>query len=110
MRHLLLDQSQTDPYIEEGLAVSYSRLRIAKDRANGRKRMGKMRNVLFNFLWKETYAYQSPGYKDYPKYQDKEKPFVDGLMAYMTQGRQSILDGVLPEINFEFCARNWIDW
>lgn len=76
--------------MEEALAVAYSRIRIVKDRSDGRNPLSRMNGVLYNLALTEAYKYYSPGYKDWLSYSG-ETFFKLGFLDYIQPPQFSFL-------------------
>lgn len=87
-RHLF--GSRREPLLEEALAVAYSRLRIVKDRSDGRSPLSRINGVLYNLALTEAYKYTSPGYKDWLSYSG-ETFFELGFLDYIQPPHFSFL-------------------
>ncbi|BAH76691.1 hypothetical protein [Solidesulfovibrio magneticus] len=82
--------SKREPLLEEALAVAYSRLRIVKDRSDGRNPLSRINGVLYNITLTEAYKYSSPGYRDWPAYSG-ETFFKLGFLDYIQPPHFSFL-------------------
>jgi hypothetical protein len=63
LRHLF--NGKYDPYLEEALAVAYSRLQIMEMRSNANTFIGRLGGGIFNTVMDRAYQYRSPGYRDW---------------------------------------------
>lgn len=94
--------SNQDRFLEEALAVSWSRIKIAEERKIWQSAIGRMNGVIYGILMELAYKYGSPGYRDWTDYAD-EVSFKNGLAGYLKpQGYNFLIDnGVnIPDILF----------
>jgi len=69
---------------EEALAVAWSRLKIIEKRGVYNSKIGRMNGVFYGRLLDAAFAYQSPGYCDWPYYADDAR-FRPALLDYLTK-------------------------
>ena len=94
--------SNQERFLEEALAVAWSRIKIAEERKIWQSAIGRMNGVIYGILMELTYKYRSPGYRDWTDYAD-EVSFKNGLAGYLKpQGYNFLIDnGVnIPDILF----------
>ncbi|MGO9613753.1 MAG: hypothetical protein ACLPX5_12060 [Dissulfurispiraceae bacterium] len=80
-----------DKYLEEALAVAYSRMQVISLRANANSTIGRLNPVLYNFVLRTAYRYTSQGYRDWVNYPD-EVNFKAGLIQYIQPGSYQKLE------------------
>lgn len=78
----MLFNRQLEKNTEEALAVAYSHLMTAAERASSNTQLGRANAVLFNHAFELAYRYTSPGYQDWVHYADVIR-FKNGLLDYM---------------------------
>jgi hypothetical protein len=79
-----------DRFLEEALAVAWSRLQILQQRGQWNSPIGRMNGVVFNHLLPLAYAYRSPGYRDWPLYADAVR-FKPALLDYLAPANHARL-------------------
>lgn len=81
----LLFSGKFDPYLEEALAVAYSRLQIMGMRSNVNTLIGRLGGAIFNTVVHHAYQYRSPGYCDWINYADEPRLKM-AVLDYMKPG------------------------
>lgn len=71
---------QYDRWLEEALAVAWSRLKIIEH--HGNSKIGRMNRVFYHRLLDAAFAYRSPGYSDWVKFPDATR-FNPKLLDYL---------------------------
>jgi hypothetical protein len=103
----IMFDSNPDLFLEEALAVAWSRIEIAKERKAWQSAIGRMNGVIYGILMELSYKYGSPGYRDWTCYAD-EISFKNGLARYMKPQEYDFLidNGVnIPDILFSMLGR-----
>lgn len=99
--------STKDEFIEEALAVAWSRSKIAEDRKAWQSQIGRMNSVIYSVLMDKAFQFRSPGYCDWCYYAD-DAQFKTGLLDYIDPGNKHCLlqNGVpLPDIIYAMLGK-----
>jgi len=87
----LFGKTHRDRYMEEALAVAWSRMQVAKDRNQWNNPIGRMNALVYNLFVRLAYQYRSPGYCDWPNYADDVR-FKAGLRDFIDPPNATFLE------------------